>query len=97
MLTCTLFDVVNRDEGAWYSPSAVYSEARKKFIIYWSASEAECCTAQWGVAQSDDGIQFELVSMTRTAGLAGSLDGSSLFIDDDGVGYVCSCIHCGSC
>ena len=74
--------------GAWYSPSAVFSEARQKFIMYWSASQTKCCTAQWGVAQSDDGVHFELMSMTETASLNSSLDGSSLFIDDDGVGYV---------
>jgi len=74
--------------GAWYSPSAVYSKEREKFIIYWSASQAECCVAQWGVAQSDDGIHFELVSMTGTSSMNSSLDGSSLLIDDDGVGYV---------
>ena len=74
--------------GAWYSPSAVYSEKRRKFIIYWSASQAECCTAQWGVAQSDDGVHFDLMSMTETASLNSSLDGSSLMIDDDGIGYV---------
>jgi hypothetical protein len=74
--------------GAWYSPSAVFSEARQKFIMYFSASQAECCEAQWGVAQSDDGVHFELVSMTATSSMKSSLDGSSLFIDDDGVGYV---------
>jgi hypothetical protein len=41
------------------------------------------------VAQSDDGIHFELVTMTAKAGLNSSIDGSSLFIDPaDGVGYV---------
>jgi len=74
--------------GAWYSPSAVFSEARSKFIIYWSASQRECCTAQWGIAQSEDGIHFDLVTMTGTASIDTSLDGSSLFLDDDGVGYV---------
>ena len=76
--------------GAWYSPSAVYSEAQKKFILYWSASQAECCTASWGVAQSDDGVHFDLVTMEGKSSLGSdvSIDGSSLLIDDDGVGYV---------
>ena len=74
--------------GAWYSPSAVWSEARQKVILYWSASQEECCAAQWGVAQSDDGVHFELVTMTAQAGINSSLDDSSLLIDDDGVGYV---------
>jgi hypothetical protein len=76
-------------KGAWYSPSAVYSEARGKFIMYWSASAAECCVASWGVAQSDDGVHFELVAMTAKGHYENSsVDGSSLLIDDDGVGYV---------
>lgn len=75
--------------GAWYVPSAVYSEARKKFILYWTASQAECCQAQWGVAQSDDGVHFELVSLSEKASMNSSVDGSFLFIDDDdGAGYV---------
>lgn len=76
-------------KGAWYSPSAVYSEARRKFIIYWSASAAECCQASWGIAQSENGVHFELVTMTAKGHFVNSsVDGSSLLIDDDGVGYV---------
>jgi alpha-L-rhamnosidase len=86
-------------DGAWYSPSAVYSTATSRFILYWSASQKECCDAKWGVAQSTDGIHFDLVTMTATASLKNctdhddrpincSLDDSSLLIDSDGVGYV---------
>eukprot|EP00656_Telonema_subtile_P030745 TRINITY_DN3372_c0_g1_i1.p1 TRINITY_DN3372_c0_g1~~TRINITY_DN3372_c0_g1_i1.p1 ORF type:complete len:399 (-),score=60.25 TRINITY_DN3372_c0_g1_i1:166-1362(-) len=74
--------------GAWYSPEAVYVPARKKFVLYFTASAAECCTASWGVAESDDGVNFELLSMNTSAAVNTSLDGSSLLIDDDGVGYV---------
>ena len=76
-------------KGAWYSPSVVYSEPHKKFIIYWTASAEECCEASWGVAQSFDGIHFELTSLTQKSYFVNSsVDGSSLMIDDDGVGYV---------
>lgn len=74
--------------GSWYSPEAVYSHACKKFVLYFTASAAECCTAAWGIAQSDDGVHFELVTMNGAAATNTSLDGSSLLIDDDGVGYV---------
>jgi hypothetical protein len=41
------------------------------------------------VAQSDDGVHFELVSLTRTPSLNCSADGSALFIDPaDGAGYI---------
>ena len=81
--------------GSWYSPSVIYSEAQRQFIIYWTASAAECCAANWGIARSDDGIHFELVSLTETSHFVNSsVDGSSLLIDDDGVGYVAySTIH----
>ena len=49
--------------GVWYSPSAIWSSARQRFIIYWSASQEGCCAAQFGIAQSVDGIHFELVTM----------------------------------
>lgn len=74
--------------GAWYSPWAVYVEARKKIVLWFSAFQSECCVAQWGVAESDDGIHFTLISMTRTPSLNASVDGSALFVDDDGTGYV---------
>ena len=75
-------------DGTFYSPSAVWSEARQKVVIFFTASQGECCTGLWGVAQSDDAVHFELVTMQATASLNCSLDGSSLFIDDNGTGYV---------
>ena len=74
--------------GAWYSPSAIWSPALQNFVIYWSASQAQCCDAWFGIAQSADGIHFDLVTMHGLSGLNVSTDDSSLMIDDDGVGYV---------
>jgi hypothetical protein len=74
--------------GTFWSPSAVWSEARQQVVLYFAATQAACCTALWGVATSDDGVHFDLVTMTGTASLNASLDGSALFIDDDGTGYV---------
>eukprot|EP01043_Picozoa_sp_COSAG02_P011503 COSAG02_NODE_423_length_22576_cov_62.034791_15_plen_389_part_00 len=74
--------------GVWYSPSAIWSPARQRFVIYWSASQAGCCDALFGIAQSTDGIHFELMTMQGLSGLNVSTDDSSLLIDDDGVGYV---------
>ena len=48
--------------------SAIWSAARQKFIIYWSASQESCCDAWFGIAQSDDGIHFELVTMHGLSG-----------------------------
>lgn len=74
--------------GAWYSPSAIWSPTRQRFVIYWSASQEACCDANFGIAQSTDGIHFELVTMQGLSGLNVSTDDSSLLIDDDDVGYV---------
>ena len=52
--------------GTWWCPSAVYSAARKKMILWWTNAPGKCCDAFWGVAESSDGIHFELVSMNET-------------------------------
>lgn len=56
--------------------------------LWFTASKAQCCEAAWGVAASADGVHFELSSLTETAALKSSLDGSAILVDDDGVGYV---------
>ena len=74
--------------GTWWSPCAVWSEARRKMILWFSASPGTCCQAYFGVAQSDDGIHFELATLTGQPGRQASVDGSALLIDDDGQGCV---------
>ena len=44
----------------------VYSEARRKIILWWTATPGPCCDAYWGVAESSDGIHFTLISMNET-------------------------------
>lgn len=51
-------------------------------IILWFGSGA------WSIATSTDGVSFTLVSRYETSRLGGSTDGTGLFQDDDGVGYV---------
>ena len=94
-----------------YSPWAIYDKTRDKVVLWWSASQAECCNAWFGVAESSDGVHFELVTMTGYANGSKSIsiDGSALFIDDDGTGYGmpntsrvcmyvrCVCVLCAVC
>jgi len=47
------------DTGTWWCPWAVFSETRKKIILWWTATPGPCCDAYWGVAESSDGIHFE--------------------------------------
>lgn len=41
-------------------------EARRKIVLWWTATPAACCDAYWGVAESVDGIHFVLVSLNET-------------------------------
>ena len=75
-------------KGTWWSPSAIWNPTTKKVVIWFSASQAECCAAKWGIAQSSDGVHFELVTLSETPASGASIDGSWLFLDDDGAGYV---------
>jgi hypothetical protein len=81
VLLCVL-SILN--QGTWWSPSAVWSEKRKKMILWWSATTGECCEATFGVAESSNGIHFDLVTLEGRPGSGASVDGSSLLIDDDG-------------
>eukprot|EP01051_Picozoa_sp_SAG22_P017295 SAG22_NODE_2633_length_2353_cov_1.968500_2_plen_450_part_00 len=54
------------DTGTWWCPWAVYSEARQKIILWWTATPGPCCDAFWGVAESSDGIHFDLISLNET-------------------------------
>jgi hypothetical protein len=44
----------------------VWSEARQKVILWWTATPGACCDAYWGVAESSDGIHFDLISLNET-------------------------------
>ena len=60
-------------------PTAIVSDGT---VVLWFGSGA------WSVATSRDGVSFDLVSRYETSRLGGSTDGTGLFLDDDGVGYV---------
>ena len=44
----------------------MWSEARQKVILWWTATPGACCDAYWGVAESSDGIHFDLISLNET-------------------------------
>jgi hypothetical protein len=45
-------------------------------------------TGDWSVATSTDGVAFTVVNAHTTSRLGGQTDGTGLFVDDDGTGYV---------
>eukprot|EP00039_Didymoeca_costata_P003958 m.70745 g.70745 ORF g.70745 m.70745 type:complete len:389 (-) comp12161_c0_seq4:144-1310(-) len=74
--------------GTWWCPWAVHDKNTDKIVLWFTATPGSCCDAYWGVAESSDGIHFTLISLNETASIKTSLDGSAVFIDDDGKGYV---------
>ena len=60
-------------------PTALVSNGQ---VVLWFGSGA------WAIATSRDGVSFDLVSRFETSRLGGSTDGTGVFLDDDGVGYV---------
>jgi hypothetical protein len=60
-------------------PTALVQNGR---VVLWFGSGA------WAIATSTDGVSFDLVSRYETSRLGGSTDGTGVFLDGDGVGYV---------
>lgn len=72
----------------FWCPNAVWDEHRQRMVLYFTNQGVS--PAQWGVATSQDGIHFDLVSLASKSSQTdtGSVDGNALLIDDDGVGYI---------
>ena len=54
------------DSGQWWCPTAVYSKVRQKMLIWFTAVPSQCCNAFWGVAESSDGVHFDLITLNET-------------------------------
>ena len=68
-------------DGTKWIPNVVWVEAQQRFVM-WAGS------GDWFVATSVDGIDFSLVTPHTTSRLGGSTDGTGVFVDDDGTGYI---------
>ena len=64
-------------------PNVIYDSRAQRFIMWYGVGD-------WGVAESSDGIHFDIVHEHTTSRLGGQTDGTGLFIDDDAnaTGYV---------
>ncbi len=62
-------------------PTALWSPACSCFVLWFGSGG-------WAVATSVDGVSFDLVSNGATSRFGGSTDGTGIFLDDDGQGYV---------
>ena len=81
-----LQDWPSKPNGTFFTPWAVYNRATQRFVLWFNAYEQGCCTGNWGVATSVDGVNFSVLTMNQ-GGKYAVVDGNGLFVDDDGTAY----------
>ena len=69
--------------GTLWIPNVIYHPPSNRFIMWFGAGG-------WGTATSTDGIHFEPAVLNQYSrfGPAAGTDGTGVFIDDDGAGYI---------
>jgi hypothetical protein len=68
--------------GTKWIPNVFYDSTRERFVMWYGCG-------QWCVAESADGLSFTNVTLQESRyGNSDSTDGTGVFIDDDGAGYV---------
>jgi hypothetical protein len=67
--------------GTGWIPNVLYDPRNSRFVMWFG-------TGDWSVATSTDGIAFNVVNAHISSRLGGATDGTGLFVDDDGTGYV---------
>eukprot|EP00038_Savillea_parva_P010595 m.191387 g.191387 ORF g.191387 m.191387 type:complete len:380 (-) comp18323_c0_seq1:39-1178(-) len=90
-------DPLPMETGTLWIPNVIYHEQRKLFIMWYGSGV-------WATATSTDGIHFTPAGpkFASRFGPAPGTDGTGIFIDDDGTGYVAfassppGCDHCVS-
>lgn len=73
--------------GTQFTPWAVYDTSRNRFVLWWNDYEHGCCSGGFATATSQDGIHFTVANLNIPS-VYPSVDCNSIFIDDDGTGYV---------
>ena len=72
--------------GTFYTPWVVFNKATSQFVMWFNAYLHGCCSGNWGVATSTDGIAYTLVSLDMVPTYT-SADCNSIMVDDDGTAY----------
>jgi len=73
--------------GTFFTPWLIYDKTRNRFVMWLNAYLNGCCSGNFGIGVSDDGLSYTFTSL-NTSGTYAISDCNSLFIDDDGSGYV---------
>lgn len=82
-----LTDWPTKPFGTFFTPWAIYDKATNTFVLWFNAYLNGCCSGNWGVATSRDGLRFTLAT-TSMAGKYSVVDCNALFVDDDGAAYM---------
>ena len=75
-----------RPFGTFFTPWVVFNKATSQFVMWFNAYLNGCCSGNWGVATSTDGIAYTLASLDVVPTYA-SADCNSVMVDDDGTAY----------
>jgi len=75
--------------GTFFTPWVVFNERTQKFVLWFNAYLNGCCDGAWGVATSDDGVRYDVLSFNVSGYWGNKVDGNALFIDDDHTAYLC--------
>ena len=73
--------LLNTTSPTQWIPNVMYDPRSARFILWYGVGD-------WGVAVSQNGINFTVVHEHESSRLGGQTDGTGIFIDDDGTGYV---------
>lgn len=73
--------------GTFFTPWAIYNKQTQTFVLYFNAYLHGCCSGNWGIATSTNGINFTLLT-TNAVGKYGVVDCNALMVDDDGTAYM---------
>ena len=82
-----LSDWPTKPYGTFFTPWAVYDKSTSTFVLWFNAYLHGCCSGDWGVATSKDGLSFTLQTTSMTGQYA-VVDCNALFVDSDGAAYM---------
>jgi len=86
LVTWTNHGIILNLPGSQFTPWAAFNAYTNKFVIWFNSYPQGCCAGEYGVAVSSDGIIWNMVGYATP--VYTMVDGSTLFVDDDGTGYL---------
>jgi len=78
--------ILQNEPGSQFTPWVVYNPTTNMYVLWYNNYANGCCSGNFGVAQSPDGIVWKQVGIVNP--VYKNVDSSGLFVDDDDTGYV---------